>query len=96
MYPGKVVHRFFVIPECSHFEYNREEWQWLHKSNDENSIEDEYAEDSLQLFQSQFQQAIKELFSILSKKIEQREGEKDCRMKSFRSSRYSFFQQSNL
>lgn len=48
---------------------DREEWQWLHRRNEGNLVEeDEYTEDSLQVFQSQFRHAMNELFSILSTK----------------------------
>lgn len=52
---------------CIGLDSDREEWQWLHRRNDGNSVDDEYTEDSLQVFQSQFRHAMNELFSILSK-----------------------------
>ncbi|CAF4778601.1 unnamed protein product [Rotaria sp. Silwood1] len=44
---------------------SREEWEWLHKSNKENSVEDESPDNSLDLFKIQFCNAAKELFIML-------------------------------
>jgi hypothetical protein len=46
---------------------SREEWEWLHKNNNENSIEDVSSDDSLDLFKTQFRNAAKELFIMLGK-----------------------------
>ncbi|CAF0765306.1 unnamed protein product [Rotaria sordida] len=47
---------------------SREEWAWLHKSNDENSIEYESSDNnnSLDLFKIQFRNAAKDLFIMLN------------------------------
>jgi hypothetical protein len=45
----------------------REEWELLHKNNDESSTDDEDMDNSLQLFKTQFRNATKELFDMLSK-----------------------------
>ncbi len=45
----------------------REEWEWLHNNHNESSTEDECSDNSLHLFKTQFRNAAKELFVILSK-----------------------------
>lgn len=44
---------------------SRNEWEWLHKNNTENSTDDESTDDTLDLFKNQFRNAAKELFTLL-------------------------------